>query len=533
MRKFLAALMAVLMLASVLAVMPVSAETALPECEHDGSSANAGNIDNMSLVVTEVVHNSSNSYAVNSAANFGHKDAFTYIEIYNRGSSPIDLSTLKLARMRDHYAPDSGLDFYNNTFTSSVPINAGSIYDGINMDATTVQKYQCKNEMDLTLEGGEFAILWIWNSDTVAVDEAYGEQLGMPKTVGGQEIYHYYFRQHYGIDNDVKVVAVYGGYTKDVTSGTYETFKLNQGSSFVYGLVDKTFDVNVDKVFDETGLNAKVKSTWQWGVNRASSVGGCADGTVETANRDNKGNLIELPIFSANENRATLYAPADSTPVFYNAQRGAADESYQPAVNYVAIGSDYVYSYKEMAVMVPYVAAGANTIGKMDPAQWAQVDPDRYTAQLAKAAGYVDAGTGNGDINAYKAHVEGGNPVWTEAGGFAWISTATTAFVNANVQKSETTESRDETKINLVFKDRSQLGNKGQNKGNTTVTEEKGLPVWALILIIVGGVLLLAGIAVVVIVILKKKKPVAEDDVAVEGEVVIIDETEAQEKTEE
>ena len=77
----------------------------------------------------------------------------------------------------------------------------------------------------------------------------------------------------------------------------------------------------------------------------------------------------------------------------------------------------------------------------------------------------------------------------------------------------------------LLFVSRAELEERHKLKEKAK-KEEKGLPIWALILIIVGGVVLVAGIAVVVIIIIKKKnRPVAADDVAAEGEVQVVDET--------
>ncbi len=524
MRKFLAVLMTVLMLASVMAVMPVSAETTLPTCSHDGSTAEQGEAAKMGLVVTEMLTNSTNSYALNSSklTNAAHQDAFTYIEVYNRGQEPIDLSTLSLARYKDTYVVGSN-EFYSDKFESMVDIKAGSIYDGIDV-SSTISANACVNPANIALEHGQFAILWIWNDATIAVDTQYANDLGMPKDVDGVgAVYHYYFRQHYGMElnNDIPIYAVYGG---DTTS-TSDTFTLNKSSNYVYGLVKDSFQLT-EAVFEQTNLgtvlNDKVLCTWQWGTGRATGLATAADVNIETANKDAKGNAITVFEPSPYEGMATLYAPANSSPIYYNAQRKALDDTYVDKLNYVDIGSDYVYSYKEMAVMCPAVTAGAATLGKMDDAQWSVVDPETRALQKAQEAGY-------NTLEEYQAATDSnGTKYWTEDGGYAWVTTGVSTFLAANVATGEgDVATNAETKINLVFKDRSQLGNKGQNKSDQTVDDTSGLPIWALILIIVGGVVLLAGVAVVVIVILKKKnKPVALDDVAAEGEVEIIDETE-------
>ena len=100
--------------------------------------------------------------------------------------------------------------------------------------------------------------------------------------------------------------------------------------------------------------------------------------------------------------------------------------------------------------------------------------------------------------------------------------TAPTATIEADADS----ENKTETKFEVIFKDRSELGNQGKNAKPQTVEENKKLPTWVLILIIAGCVVVVGGIAAAVVIIVKKKhKPVAADDVATEGEVEIIDET--------
>ncbi len=440
MRKFFVILLALLLAA--VGVCGASAATALPTCVHDGSTAAQGE---MQLVVTEML---TNSYALNSSklTNAAHMDAFTYIEVYNRGQESIDLSDLSLARYRDTYVVGSN-EFYSDKFEAMVDIKAGSIYDGIAV-SSSVSSNACTNPTDMTVAPGELAILWIWNDATVAVDTQYANALGMPVEVDGVgDVYHYYFRQHYGMElnNDIPIYAVYGG---DTTS-TSDTFTLNKSSNYVYGLVKDTFQLT-EAVFEQTNsgtiLNDKVLCTWQWGTGRSTGIAIASDGYIETAYKNAQGYAITVFKASPYEGKATLYAPAASDPFYYNAQRSVYNSSYVNKVNYVDIGADYVFSYKEMAVMCPATEAGASTIGKMDDAQLAQVDPTRAAAKAQTAGQSLEA----------------------------WTAAANAAFLQGRIsQGTGEIEDNPESVIDVVHTDRSNLGNLGQN----TAFEANAAPV--------------------------------------------------------
>ena len=115
-------------------------------------------------------------------------------------------------------------------------------------------------------------------------------------------------------------------------------------------------------------------------------------------------------------------------------------------------------------------------------------------------------------------------------GKFAWSTNCLNALITETADAITGDGGSAEVKIdyskNFVSRDELERRHNLKNKGTT---EEDGLPIWVLILIIVGGVVLVAGIAVVVIIIIKKKnRPVAADDIAAEGEIQVVDETDAE-----
>ena len=101
MRKFLTALLAVMMLVAV-AVPVAAADEPERTSDFDGTTALYSGPQYLSLVVTEMMSNSTNN-------TFGwvgdqlapHYDAFTYLEVYNRGTEPVDLTEVALVSYLD------------------------------------------------------------------------------------------------------------------------------------------------------------------------------------------------------------------------------------------------------------------------------------------------------------------------------------------------------------------------------------------------------------------------------------------------
>ena len=350
---------------------------------------------------------------------------------------------------------------------------------------------------------GQIGIIWIWTNDTVTVAQNRSDVTGgsIAATVGGVTYYH--FRTHYGMDTSsaavsdtTPIVALYGG-----TANGSVRFTLNKSGQYVYAIVnDKAGDPSkqfqlADPIFTKDGngpyvYNTNIRCMWQWGLNSATGI---ASSDTDSNITKPDGTVVSFKP-STMQGKSTIFAPANCSPDLYNAQRKQFDDTAVDKVDYVEIGSDYVFGYREMA-LIAYKEDP--TPGAMPAAQWAYLDPDHAPASVA---------TGEG-----------------------WATAAITAFVAARpavIEEGDEADNKTETKIDVLFKDRSELGNQGKNAKPQTIEENKGLPKWVLILIIVGGVVIVGGIvAVVVIVVLKKHKPVAADDVATEGEVEIIDET--------
>jgi hypothetical protein len=257
---------------------------------------------------------------------------------------------------------------------------------------------------------------------------------------------HKGFKDFYGMDDDALVVAVYAG--SDAAS---TRFSLNISSAWTtYALID------------ESGMGA---NGWTIDTPAYTAADGYDDRVLTFFGW---GSGTHHGILAA-ENMATVYVPANAKPDVYNGNVKAAldeGESYTDKNDYIEI--NYVDGYKELAVVDFEQAPTPGVV----PA-W----------QLA----YIAASKGE-----------------------AFDATAINSFVKATVKVPEKVEDSAEDKIDINFKDRSELGNKGQNKKQDT-GKKKGMSTLVLILIIVGAVLVLGGVAAVVVfvVILPKKKKAA------------------------
>jgi len=505
MRKFLAVLMAVFMLTATLAVLPASA-AAITTSDKDGSTA--ADADAMNLVITEVLANTQ----ANNVGLLSH-DAYQYIEIYNRGTTPVNLYDYAIVRAA--YNQNSGDPWpAPKKFTGKVVLDAGSIYayyqenntPNIDTYAKDTATYGCNNPAEGTLAPGEVALIWFWNAHT---KEVFAKNGG---TTGEKSGDFTTFRKHYKditgveIPTSTKIFATFG------VDGIGTSFNLNNArNNYIYALVDDTADFNIgtEVAYNKTAggnfeQNAKVLAMFKHGTS--------------------------LGWYSPAENKSVTYTLANKTPVYANAYYESSDNNYYERGD--------VDSFKEMACVWYEEDI---TPGKLLPIQWADIDPNRAPAD-----------------------VKGSDANWATT---VW-TTYSNALVAANGGGESTGRPEEDKKQDEIDVDRDDLGNQGQNKAGewTFVTwvdeatggtkygrykteggsmdtvveiskeyydiamkalaeqdeEDSGLGLVAWLLIGGAALVVLAAAAVVVIILLKKKnKNVAADDVA--GDVQIID----------
>lgn len=255
MRKFLAALLAVVMLAATLAVIPVAAETALQPYEKstkDGSTV----ADVPTLVVTEMMADTTSTVGKDANAN-----AFQYVEVYNAGDAAVNLYNLAVVRSSTQYSTDSWNKY--KTFDAMLPINPGNVYTGTAAKDTT---QECTNPGSAMLQPGKIAIIWFWNDAAIKASKEMNEGVtGTAVSLGAtvNRVSHKGFRDHYNylqganaVSDDLLIVAVYAGASTDTVNKA--TFDLNtaSASSCMFALVK-----------DETGNSFDHKSEKAYRVN--------------------------------------------------------------------------------------------------------------------------------------------------------------------------------------------------------------------------------------------------------------------------
>ncbi|MBE6691612.1 MAG: hypothetical protein E7590_10130 [Ruminococcaceae bacterium] len=592
MRKFLAVLLTVLMLVGAVAILPTSA--AVLTSEFDGTKSDA----KVDLVITEMLINSKtgiqsldNVLASGSVSVFSSPDAFDYIEIYNRGTEPVDIYKYAIySADASNFAGDNK-EYEQNVnednkykFTMKNVIVPGSIHSTsapANAASGSEQDYnQCVNPSGGTdgyINPGEFAVIWFWTTATDSVCKAVGDNNG--KRVGtqweGDNRTFPYFRDYYKIDDSVKVFAT----NAKASSGSTDIYN-DLRNGWIYALVDETLGGSnlvslnskvVSKVGTTLTLNSRVACMAEYST-------GTATGIVTTDNMDdfsayyvpatclpdlynkNQANVID----SNNETAlADAKAAAEAKGETFDEAAFKASNKWQtftPATDYVGI--KYAQSYKETAI-VSFMEDP--TPGGMPAWQWLYVDPVTagttyqhglpvleakiYAETQAAADAMVEAGTidaadrdstasalfnnrmnklvtdwlDNADIKTAEGRL------LAETGETTWQTKAMENFEKNYVAEIQEEEDNAETKKDYSenFVSREELEEKHKDKNTKKKTEKKGLPVWALILIIVGAVVVVGGVVVVVIVVVKKKggKATASDDVAAEGDILVVDET--------
>ena len=521
MRKFLASLMAVMMLASVLA-LSVGAATG---ATFDKSTAD--DAKNLDVIITEVMPQSKNHEDSADGS-----DLYEYIEIYNRGNSVVNLADYCLLYCNSYgVTATTNQWLLNHKFTNVLNLVGGNLQQNDPALAGKKLPQQLVNPSSLMLEPGQFAVVWVWNND----DEQYcadnNVNIAAPKNEGGKIVTFPKFREAYSVsastsahvknsDGSVDTVGIPDNTLLMVAMGATNinsaAFRLANGGRSMYALAKKEVGQNIasdgfTKSSPITNPNDFL-CMFEWGTN----------GT--------KGGIPEM----ARAGYSTIYVPANQVPYMVNRGNELNAKKDETPVSYTDYVASYLdknveASYKEMAVMTYWERP---TPGYMMPYQWVYVLEDAENIPADAKVKLPDSAK----KYIYDKTIDDEALVLTDTENPNWKTDMYTFLEEARLITGDDGSGEDETKRDEIdYKTQEEIKKqndktiKNQQKNNT----KKGLPVWALILIIVGGVVVLGGVAVVVILVLKKKnKPVAADDVAAEGEVKIIDEGAGEEKAE-
>lgn len=456
MRKLLATVLAVVMLACVFAALPASAVT------FDNSTA----ADVPDLIATEIMPNPDDG-----------TDYYEFIEFYNNGDTAVNFYDLALVRS-PYFKIDSSITqdnpYYSTRnlwaqqkkFQAKVNINEGNLAIPAAADVTLFSGVSFTNPASGTIAPHTFAIIWVVNKNTVnLVNETsldYGEvPADLPIRL---------FRERFGLSNDFNVPIFYIWGDKALNdNNTIKTdeFELwdcsnNKYESFMLGLVDKSFELS-EAVYSGNTFNTKVKTLFAYGATQVMSYNG-----------------------ASNYRRSFNYVPADQLPVVANRKMKKTDEN---ASDYVKGG--YVDSYRQAGMADGLVPDP--TPGSMPAYQWYFVD-----AENAPAAVKTGANWGPEAVQAWADEVAPLGGINQE------YNDPDQPVIDVNPPTQE--------ELNEKF---FGGGNKSNNKGSSGTKDagaksddaaaEKNNNTLIIILAVVGGVVLI-GAAVAVIIVLKKKK---------------------------
>ena len=524
MRKILAALLAVMMIVSLVAALPAGAETTTYESKFDGTTSNI----EFGLIVTEfcVDTSISNNTSINVDTD---TSCYQYLEIYNGGTDPVNLYDLAIVSTSDPITATTGWKMYKNFKAENggkkITLAPGPIYNQVSgLTAPTDAKLMVENpdRAEALIEPGEFGVIWFWSSECASVSNTEGACLAADAKDRAK---FPRFRDHYA-----KLMNVQKFRTDDPTKETEEYQALQEvpivvamaneslsekvfdldHTNYIYGLVDKDFDIEAS-IVDNVDAGKKLYCEFGFTVN---SRHGIIAKTQDAA----------ITLVPSNANPDLLNAVAELEAELIG---DGAEATLYP--DYVQAGKSL--SYYELGMLS---IADNPTIGSMSAIQWSYVDPDMMAQRVADGDTFVvsDWATNN-DIRVTVG--EGADQEiklatdWAEKAVAAAVAKIMADKPADSVDRNETSRDEDSNLLDQDFWEGQQGSN--VNKNNN---KKKGLDTWVIILIIVAGVVVVAGAAVAVILILKKKnKPVAADDVSTEGDVEVIDETAAEAPAEE
>lgn len=508
MRKFTAVVLAVLMLVSVLAVLPVSAAT---PTTYDGTTKDTAGLNQ--IFISEVAPVTRWKPANVTKAQYD--TCFNFVELYNNSANSIDLSTLSLLRaVRIPFEPDDDTDPYftnvrNNKrlweiwnedykFISKIDIKTGKIVDDATAKLTNVFtdanpatpeidddpcfNYLTNAGVDMNLASGKNAVLWFVGPATM--DWIKAQQI-QDATFDPKTAFVKYFYGENAALSDYTVIMVWGWSDRDLSDPdkiATDMFSIsslpefdNKNCDYILGIAKNTWDLEEDAAYDATAttINSDLYSMTVLGSSVPSY-------NFSTAN-SNK--IVDV---------SATFAPSTSKPYVANAIEAlAAIGTPTVFADYFAAG--YITSYRETGVID---WNSVTTPGTMPTWQWAMIDPANANAPAELKT--------NGEADATK------------------VQAVVDAYLQERQLIDDGTGSGREEDDDRDYNFQLQEDLKNQFFGKKDeVEEEEGFPLVALILIIVGSVLVVAGgaCAVIFLVVLPKKKAAAAAAVAAEAPV--------------
>ena len=485
MRKIIAVVLTVLMLASALAVLPASAAATT----YDGTTKTTEGLNK--IMITEIATKA--TYHPNGAAESQDATVFplNFMELYNNQAGDVTLSNLSIlqAVSFDSEPSDETNPYLQNSnnagerlwriwaesrkFVSKIDIKAGAIVDEATAKASMafedanpatpaldnrVYAMLTNEGQDATISNGENVVLWFIDAATVTwLTEMDGSSLNF----NAREAF---IKSFYGMnanvaDYTVLMVWAHSQYTyNDATKVATDMFLLTAPDKtsecgYVYAVANNDWDIENDVAY--------------------SAAAGINDDIYNMVVLDKK---VPRYDYMATVDMAATFGLPTIKPYIANAYEALTE--INPTEFSDAFAAGLVQSYREGASLD---WAAKATPGTMPAWQWAMVAPEAYDG--FKTEGALDAAKVTAAINAYITE-------------------------RKLVDNSTGREENDDRDYNFISQE--ELKEQFYNSNKKTNTDEDGMSIGLIIGIIAAAVVVVgAGAAVVVIILLKKKKAAA------------------------
>ena len=403
MRKILAALLAVMMIAGVFAALPMSAAEATVIETIDGTKNNTQLND---LIITEILVNSKSGTdrddqtSGESAAVFTSPDALDYIEVYNAGDKTVNIYDYVILSAPYRDFTGESKDTGSNTaaipykFTYKNVLYYGDIHStdsGAKSDSkASAYDNSCSNIYSGDILPGETAVIWYWTTATDTACNDLGYSLGR---TGANNRTFEYFRNYYGMDNNTKIFVTNAKASAQTNTQTGGDWFQSLEYNYIYALAKATYkETEVAITVSKDSNNNVTRSLTNDGKKITCFAAYTQYNSVGIVNTQNMDGV------------SAYYVPSVCTPDLINMNNKAVVDlenegkaenektEFVPFADYVQ--AECAFSYKETAIIS---FTEAPTPGAMPSWQWQYIqknsdptynpDEDLYGYGLA----YIDA----------------------------------------------------------------------------------------------------------------------------------------------
>ena len=379
MRKIIAVLLATLMLASVLAMLPASAAT------YDGTTA--ASVGKPELIITEIAQRTHEKDGLkDNASSAAEKPTYGgcagYVEVFNNTAAQITLSNYSLLRAvymegdpgDGQYYHEQWMTWSNNRkFLNKMDLKVGAILDATkktemypsifpegDQGSDIVYASLQNSADDLALDSGKAAVIWFITEETVNWLKAeLSKSITTYNTLGPRGIF---VKRFYGTEanaDDYNIVMVWahanwddeGNPATDMFTWEIPANREVYPKSIIMAIAENSWNLNTDNCQTP---NAKIKSM--------VTIGHAVDNYIAISDPASTA-TSGIPSF---DNHASVFAPATTKPFYLNQKnKGISNPTYD---DYVA--AKLANSYLEVGAVL---WATAQTPGQITDWQYAMM----------------------------------------------------------------------------------------------------------------------------------------------------------------